>query len=159
MMENSKKLKRNLWRLINQGRLFWCEWSLKLYNIMDEFMRKELRLDLNHACNNKSNKFHSRTHAHNDKCALLSTVMSSPVLGNGFQRWMFPFLWVPELPLCHSHSNSRPTDQLQTFHCHTKLYSCAAYSILALTRQKTPFLCCCAIIAFLSAHLAHYCGI
>jgi hypothetical protein len=29
---------------------------------------------------------------------LMSTVMSSlPLLGSGFQRWAFPFLWVPEL--------------------------------------------------------------
>jgi hypothetical protein len=36
----------------------------------------------------------ARTPPHN----ILSTVTTSlPLLGSGFQRWMFPFLWVPEL--------------------------------------------------------------
>jgi hypothetical protein len=79
---------------------------------------------------------------------LVSTVGSSlPLLGSGFQRRIFPFLWVPELPASYSNSSQclnrsspvtnslihQPTDCLQTLSRLTLSINLSCYNTSART--------------------------
>jgi hypothetical protein len=82
---------------------------------------------------------HTYTHT------LVSTVISFlPLLGIGFQRLKFPFLLVLELSPANllTESLSPP--------------NCPAY-ISVQTAQKTPLICCGAIVAYRRHDVIHYC--
>jgi hypothetical protein len=81
-------------------------------------------------------------------CTLVFTVTPSlPLLGSGYQRRVFPSLWVPELSQCLSYSNFLLTPLRWQSLCSL---NCPDYDSSGLTAKKTTFLCCCAIVAFLS---------
>jgi hypothetical protein len=99
---------------------------------------------------------------------LMSIVTSSlPLFGSGFQRQTFPYLWDPELSLaCYQlltatahktwtlESSKSLTKQQTPLTNSTSLtnssLTCSDYNISARTAQKTPSLCCCTIVAFVS---------
>jgi hypothetical protein len=101
--------------------------------------------------------YYTHTHTHTHTHTLLSTVTSSlSLLGSGFQRWTFPFLWVPEPSLASATScsqqlptstelRSSPLIHKPTNSTRLALTDWHAYNISARTAQKTPFHCCCAI--------------
>lgn len=49
--------------------------------------------------------------------SLLSHQVLHRFLGNSFQQQIFPFLWIPELPLCLIHRNSWLTNSQQLCSC------------------------------------------
>jgi hypothetical protein len=78
------------------------------------------------------------------------------LLGSGFERWTFLFLWVPELPSASAPSFSQQqlttTESQQLFNSLTEQLShsatnYSAYDISVRTAQKTPFHYCRAIVA------------
>jgi hypothetical protein len=85
----------------------------------------------------------TQTHIHT-----LSTVASSlPLLGSGFQRWTFPFLWVPKLTPA-SASNSSSSQRLNRNSPLTKRLLCSSLfrclcitgSLHATIYTETPIL-------------------
>jgi hypothetical protein len=101
---------------------------------------------------------HSAIH-HSTCLSHLSLLYLHQFSGNGFQQWMFPFLWVPKLSLCLSsqtqlqQSCNSLTHQLilpitSQHRSHRKHRSSLAVPLLCAqpslqTVQRTPFLYCC----------------
>jgi hypothetical protein len=94
---------------------------------------------------------------------VFSVTVFTVLLGSGFQRRTFPFLWVPELSLasptsfCNSELTTSESELLYDFRFTVKFVlapsplrittrdfftpRCHAYNISAWTPQKIPFLC------------------
>jgi hypothetical protein len=68
--------------------------------------------------------------------------------GRRFLSCGFPNYPRPQLPAPHSNSSQRLNRSSSLTHSPTN--NSRAYNNSARTTQKTPFLCCCAIVAFMS---------
>jgi hypothetical protein len=101
---------------------------LKILTGMDHRnIRKLLNFGLFHNC-----WLHTTQYGH--KVQIQTCLHQSS--GNGFQWWIFPFLWGPKLSLCLSHSNCRLTPKL-LLHRKNVPHYCITW-----TTQETPLLCC-----------------
>jgi hypothetical protein len=118
---------------------FWIDdqiyWTL-LYSVQLHFTVHRLTHTLSHSLTHAPFHTPSHTHTHTHSrthTPVLTTTSSMPFLGRGFQKRMFPFLWVPEM-------FSAPSYHFITAKAHNKLNSSSCITH-ELTKQLTPMTC------------------